>query len=54
MLEGLSDKIDFSTTDPHGTTVRVEKYLRYESPSAAYEATKMDTGNGSAVTATKS
>ena len=29
LLEGLADKIDFTETDPHGTTVRVEKKLHY-------------------------
>ena len=30
LIEGLSDKLDFAETDPHGTTVRVEKSLRYD------------------------
>jgi anti-sigma regulatory factor (Ser/Thr protein kinase) len=42
LLEGLSDKIDFSSTYPHGTTVRVEKNLRYESAADAHDAERMD------------
>lgn len=34
LLEGLSDKLDFTETDPHGATVRVEKNLHYETDGA--------------------
>ena len=53
LLEGLSDKLDFTATDPHGTTVRVEKELHYDTQGAADEADKRDTGSGGAVTVTK-
>ena len=53
LLEGLSDKVDFSTTDPHGTTVRVEKNLYYETHADAAEATDRDTNTGGSVTASK-
>jgi len=45
MLEGLSDKLDFTATDPQGTTVRAEKKLRYESKGAADKASKLDAEN---------
>ncbi|MDR3708060.1 MAG: ATP-binding protein [Capsulimonadaceae bacterium] len=45
LLEGLSDRLDFTETDPHGTTVRVEKNLRYESQGDADAATRRDTGH---------
>jgi anti-sigma regulatory factor (Ser/Thr protein kinase) len=51
LLKGLSDKIDFSTTDPHGTTVRVEKNLHYETERDANEAAELDTTSGGAVAA---
>lgn len=51
LLEGLSDKVDFSTTDPHGTTVRVEKNLHYDTQADAAEATERDTDKGGSVTA---
>jgi serine/threonine-protein kinase RsbW len=53
LLEGLSDKIDFTATEPQGTTVRVEKNLHYETQEAADEATERDTGRGGVVTASK-
>lgn len=49
LLDGLSDKIDFTETDPHGTTVRVEKSLHYETQSGADEATSLDKGSGGQV-----
>jgi anti-sigma regulatory factor (Ser/Thr protein kinase) len=42
LLEGLSDKIDFSETDPHGSTVRVEKNLLYDTPKDADIAAARD------------
>ncbi len=53
LLEGLSDKLDFMATDPHGTTVRVEKNLHYETEVAADEAAERDTNKGGVVTASK-
>lgn len=53
LLNGLSDKIDFSATDPHGTVVRVEKVLHYETQKNADEAAKRDTDSGGIVTASR-
>ena len=52
LLDGLSDKIDFSTTDPHGTTVRVEKNLIYETQEDADQATRRDASRGGLVAIT--
>ncbi len=53
LLEGLSDKVDFTETDPHGTTVRVEKTLHYETQGDADEAAERDDKGGGVVTASK-
>jgi serine/threonine-protein kinase RsbW len=53
LLEGLSDKVDFKKTDPHGTTVRVEKTLHYETQGDANEAAERDKKGGGVVTASK-
>lgn len=53
LLEVLSDKLDFTATDPHGTTVRVEKNLHYETEGAADEAAERDTDKGGVVTASR-
>lgn len=53
LLEGLSDKVDFTETDPHGTTVRVEKSLHYETQEDANEAAARDKHKGGVVTASK-
>jgi anti-sigma regulatory factor (Ser/Thr protein kinase) len=53
LLEGLSDKINYTVTEPHGTTVRVEKNLHYETAGAADEAAERDTDSGGVVTASK-
>lgn len=53
LLEGLSDKVDFTATDWHGTTVRVEKKLHYETQGDAIEATERDKKSGGEVTASK-
>ena len=53
LLEGLSDKLDFTATDPHGTTVRVEKNLHYETEGAADEAAERDTDSGGVVEASR-
>jgi anti-sigma regulatory factor (Ser/Thr protein kinase) len=51
LLEGLSDKVDFTATVPHGTTVRVEKALRYETRGDADQAAaERDAGSSSGVT----
>ncbi|MGI4792163.1 MAG: ATP-binding protein [Janthinobacterium lividum] len=46
LLEGLSDKLKFTATVPHGTTVHVEKKLRYETQGDANEAAERDMGEG--------
>ena len=53
LLEGLSDKLNFTTTVPHGTTVRVEKDLDYETVGAAINAAERDTDFEGKVIATK-
>ena len=53
LIEGLSDKLDFTATDPHGTTVRVEKNLHFEIEGAADEAAEWDTDDSGIVTASK-
>ena len=53
LIEGLSDKLDFTATDPHGTTVRVEKNLHFEIEGAADEAAERDTDGSGIVTASK-
>jgi serine/threonine-protein kinase RsbW len=42
LVEGLADRIEFRRSDPHGTTVRAEKALHYQSQAAAQQALKMD------------
>ena len=53
LLEGLSDKLDFTATDPHGTTVRVEKNLHYETEGAANAAAERDNSHGGVVSASR-
>jgi serine/threonine-protein kinase RsbW len=53
LLEGLSDKVNFTATVPHGTTVRVEKTLHYETRGDADEAAERDKKDVGVVTATK-
>ena len=53
LLEGLSDKIDYTANVPHGTTVRVEKTLYYETEGAADEAAERDTDSGGVVEASR-
>ena len=53
LIEGLTDKLDFTATDPRGTTVRAEKNLHYETKGDAQEAAERDTDSGGEVTATK-
>jgi anti-sigma regulatory factor (Ser/Thr protein kinase) len=42
LLELMSDLLEFSRTDPHGTTVRAEKRLRYETQEASDDASNMN------------
>ena len=51
LLEGLSDKIDYTANAPQGTTVRVEKRLYYETAGAADEAAARDKEGSGVVTA---
>jgi len=53
ILEGLSDKVDYTETDPQGATIRVEKNLEYETEGDANEAAERDTDNGGRITAAK-
>ncbi len=50
LVESLADGIEFSTTDPRGTTVCVEKSLYYETAEDAADAAARDRNNGGAVT----
>jgi serine/threonine-protein kinase RsbW len=38
LLRALCDRLEFRSTDPHGTTVRAEKYLVYETERDAEDA----------------
>jgi serine/threonine-protein kinase RsbW len=51
ILDGLSDRLDITETDPHGTTVRAEKNLHYLSLDAAASAAERDSRPGGAVAA---
>jgi len=42
LIKGLSDRLDFTTTDPHGTTARAVKSLHYETLVAAHKASELD------------
>jgi anti-sigma regulatory factor (Ser/Thr protein kinase) len=53
ILDNLSDKLDYTETDPHGTTVRIEKDLHYETQRDADKATVRDSDKGGQVTASK-
>lgn len=53
LLAGVSDKVDFTATDPHGTTVRVEKILHYDTQEDADEAAERDKKGGGEVAASK-
>ena len=46
LLELMSDELEFTRTDPHGTTVRAEKRLRYESQQASDDADEMNEHGG--------
>jgi hypothetical protein len=45
--------VDFTMTDPHGSTVRVGKNLDYETLMDADKAAERDTDNGGQVTASR-
>ena len=50
MVEARADRLEFHRTDPHGTTVRAEKRLHYQTAAAARAAEKLsDAGGGNAV-----
>lgn len=49
LLGLMSDLLEFSRTDPQGTTVRAEKRLRYETQQAGGRADDMDASGGGAV-----
>lgn len=42
LLDALSDRLQFRRTDPHGTTVRAEKNLRYLTQTDADNAEEMN------------
>ena len=42
LVRRLADHVEFSRTDPDGTTVRAEKVLHYKTPEAAREAEEME------------
>ena len=44
LVDGLSDRLRFTRSDRHGTTVKAEKLLSYNSPDDAALAAKMNTG----------
>jgi len=46
LVELLSDKLEFRTADPRGTTVRAEKFIRYKTPADAERAEKLGRGTG--------
>lgn len=46
LIQALADKLEFRRTDPHGTTVRAEVELHYDTPEAARKAETMEQGEG--------
>jgi len=48
LIHGLSDRLEFHRTDPHGTTVCAEKKLHYRSEHAAAAAVKLNASGGKA------
>jgi anti-sigma regulatory factor (Ser/Thr protein kinase) len=48
IIETLADRLEFHRTDPHGTTVRAEKLLHYQSPADAAEARRFSDSSGGA------
>ncbi len=49
LLEALSDHLEFTRTDPQGTTVRSEKRLRYETQGDSDDAKDMNEAGGGQV-----
>lgn len=47
LVEKLSDRVEFVPSDPHGTTVRAERRLRFRTPEDASHAAHL-ASNGSA------
>jgi anti-sigma regulatory factor (Ser/Thr protein kinase) len=50
LVQGLTDRLDFSSTDPHGTTVRAEKNLHYTTQAAADKASERDANTAGTAT----
>ncbi len=50
LVQALADRLEFRHTDPHGTTVRADVQLHYESAAAAEKAARMDASGGGQVT----
>lgn len=48
LIQNLSDHLEFQRTDPHGTTVRAEKKIRYRTDAAAAQAAKLNASEGQA------
>lgn len=48
LIQGLSDRLEFHRTDPHGTTVRAEKKVRYRTAGAAEAAARLNRAEGHA------
>ena len=46
LVRKMADQIEFSRSDPHGTTVAAEKLLHYKSLSEARDAERMDQPDG--------
>ncbi len=46
LLKMMADQLDFCRADPQGTTVRAEKFLRYETQEALDHADDMDNSDG--------
>lgn len=52
ILDALSDRLEFTRTDPHGTTVRAEKSLRYETRRDAENAEEMNRSDAGPISIT--
>jgi serine/threonine-protein kinase RsbW len=50
LVQALADRLEFRRTDPHGTTVRAEVELHYQTEAAAEKAAEMDASEGGQVT----
>ncbi len=51
LVKSLSERLEFTATDPRGTTVTVEMSLHYETPEDADEADERDRDRGGVVSA---